>query len=198
MSTDPTLLPNSRARVPEMDQDSAAVWDWGNLLDFTIYDDDPLTLPWDTSEHLLIPSPPPPPQTETVVAEAVDEESPAPAISTAAGSSKVVRVRKRDPRLVCENFLAGRVPCACPELDAMMLEEEEAEVAAGGGRKRVRKGPAASATAAILRCQVPGCEADIRELKGYHRRHRVCLRCANAASVVIDGEDKRYCQQCGK
>nr|WPD49292.1 SPL-like protein 7 [Agave tequilana] len=51
---------------------------------------------------------------------------------------------------------------------------------------------------AVVRCQVPGCEADIRELKGYHRRHRVCLRCANAPSVVIDGEDRRYCQQCGK
>ncbi|KAG0488145.1 hypothetical protein HPP92_006956 [Vanilla planifolia] len=43
-----------------------------------------------------------------------------------------------------------------------------------------------------------GCEADISDLKGYHRRHRVCLRCANASSVNLDGEEKRYCQQCGK
>uniref|UniRef100_A0A0A9CW56 SBP-type domain-containing protein n=1 Tax=Arundo donax TaxID=35708 RepID=A0A0A9CW56_ARUDO len=49
-----------------------------------------------------------------------------------------------------------------------------------------------------MRCQVPGCEADIRELKGYHRRHRVCLRCAHASAVMLDGVQKRYCQQCGK
>ncbi|KAJ6430981.1 hypothetical protein OIU84_018482 [Salix udensis] len=46
--------------------------------------------------------------------------------------------------------------------------------------------------------RVPSCEADISELKGYHRRHRVCLGCANATAVVLDGETKRYCQQCGK
>nr|1UL5_A Chain A, squamosa promoter binding protein-like 7 [Arabidopsis thaliana] len=50
----------------------------------------------------------------------------------------------------------------------------------------------------VARCQVPDCEADISELKGYHKRHRVCLRCATASFVVLDGENKRYCQQCGK
>ena len=54
------------------------------------------------------------------------------------------------------------------------------------------------AVAMEMKCQVPGCEADIRELKGYHRRHRVCLRCAHASAVLLDGVQKRYCQQCGK
>lgn len=98
------------------------------------------------------------------------------------------RVRKRDPRLTCSNFLAGRVPCACPELDAL-LEDEGLP-----GKKRSRTARAS----ASARCQVPGCEVDISELKGYHRRHRVCLRCANAATVMLHGEAKRYCQQCGK
>lgn len=98
------------------------------------------------------------------------------------------RVRKRDPRLTCSNFLAGRVPCACPELDAL-LEDEGLP-----GKKRARTARAS----ASARCQVPGCEVDISELKGYHRRHRVCLRCANAATVMLHGEAKRYCQQCGK
>lgn len=105
------------------------------------------------------------------------------------------RVRKRDPRLVCSNFLAGRIPCACPELDEK-LEEEEKEESALPGKKRPR---AVRAPAEIMmRCQVPGCEADIRQLKGYHKRHRVCLQCANASAVVLDGVSKRYCQQCGK
>jgi hypothetical protein len=98
------------------------------------------------------------------------------------------RIRKRDPRLTCSNFLAGQVPCACPELDAL-LEDNGLP-----GKKRARTARAA----ASARCQVPGCEVDISELKGYHRRHRVCLRCANATTVVLDGDVKRYCQQCGK
>ncbi|KAK9288985.1 hypothetical protein L1049_017456 [Liquidambar formosana] len=77
-----------------------------------------------------------------------------------------------------------------PELDEKLEEEE-----GGPGKKRART---ARATAGTARCQVPGCEADISELKGYHRRHRVCLRCANATTVVLDGQNKRYCQQCGK
>ncbi|THG02978.1 hypothetical protein TEA_011470 [Camellia sinensis var. sinensis] len=68
------------------------------------------------------------------------------------------------------------------------------------GRKKARTvRPAAGGKAkANARCQVVGCEADISELKGYHKRHRVCLQCANASDVGIDGQRKRYCQQCGK
>ncbi|RRT54924.1 hypothetical protein B296_00045949, partial [Ensete ventricosum] len=112
-------------------------------------------------------------------------------LSALAGEGSAV-ARKRDPRFVCSNFLGGRTPCSCP------AEKEDAGTtgAAGGERKQARKARAAPVVA--FRCQVPRCEADIRELKGYHRRHRVCLRCACASSVVLDGESKRYCQQCGK
>ncbi|KAJ8493280.1 hypothetical protein OPV22_015001 [Ensete ventricosum] len=68
--------------------------------------------------------------------------------------------------------------------------------AVGGDRKRARK--ARATPVAALRCQVPGCEAGIEDIKGYHRRHRVCLRCACAPCVVLDGQSKRHCQQCGK
>ncbi|GLT59668.1 hypothetical protein SLA2020_324760 [Shorea laevis] len=147
--------------VVEVDP-SSSVWDWGDLLDFTMEDGD-FALSFD-SENL---APPP--------LEMAPEG----------------RVRKRDPRLICSNFLAGQVPCACPEID----EKLEAEEAGMPGKKRVRTVRTVQGTA---RCQVQGCGADIRELKGYHRRHRVCLRCANASAVLIDGETKRYCQQCGK
>ncbi|XP_047983397.1 squamosa promoter-binding-like protein 7 [Salvia hispanica] len=100
------------------------------------------------------------------------------------------RVRKRDPRLLCPNFVAGAVPCACPELDKKLEEEEESALP---GKKRTR-----AARPGPILCQVPGCEADIGELKGYHKRHRVCLKCAHAAVVELGGESKRYCQQCGK
>lgn len=155
-------------------EDASNIWDWDDLLDFTV--DDDLTIPWDSSQT----------QQPTVVSpepEQTAEESPDPG-----------RVRKRDPRLACSNFLAGRIPCACPEMDEKMMELEEEEDA-GHGKKRART---VRAQLGVARCQVPACGADIRELKGYHRRHRVCLRCANATTVILDGETKRYCQQCGK
>ncbi|XP_022953236.1 squamosa promoter-binding-like protein 7 [Cucurbita moschata] len=156
-------------QLPIADDSSAVLWDLGDLLDFAGDDQFSLplehdNLPSDSSHPLEIPS-------ETL-------------------PSNSDRIRKRDPRLTCPNFLAGRVPCACPEIDAMLEEE-----AAASGKKRARTARVAAGTA---RCQVFGCEVDISELKGYHRRHRVCLRCANATAVAIDGETKRYCQQCGK
>ncbi|KAK8548703.1 hypothetical protein V6N13_054518 [Hibiscus sabdariffa] len=181
-----------RSRDPEMDvqlpvteaDQTSSVWDWGDLLDFTV--DDRFSIAFDDQNI----SPPP-----------LEHSYPAPSPSPAHGPSPDTgpvpgpdRVRKRDPRMTCSNFIAGRVPCACPEIDAQMekLEEEEAGVP---GKKRIRTGRVGSGT---CRCQVPGCGADITELKGYHRRHRVCLQCANSSTVLIHGETKRYCQQCGK
>ncbi|KAL5231528.1 hypothetical protein ABZP36_030304 [Zizania latifolia] len=197
------------------------VWDWGNLLDFAVHDDDALVLPWDDSIGIEADPPteatlPPAPPSQSVDTET--ETVPLPPPSTQAEGSKR-RVRKRDPRLVCPNYLAGRVPCACPEVDEMAAALEVEDVATdllAGARKKPKAAGRGSGSAAggsggsggsggvgrgastEMRCQVPGCEADIRELKGYHRRHRVCLRCAHAAAVTLDGVQKRYCQQCGK
>lgn len=170
-----------RQKIPEMEvhpsaaeeePSTSSLWDWSDLLDLTT--DVHFDLPIESSDHFeLNPQP---------------ESQPEPPVSNISE-----RVRKRDPRLTCSNFLAGRIPCACPELDEM-LEEEEAQLP---GKKRARKVRAGQGQGQA-RCQVPGCEADISELKGYHKRHRVCLRCANASTVLLDGESKRYCQQCGK
>lgn len=150
------------------DPSSSSLWDWTDLIDLPVDDEFPIFDSVEASIDLLSPPPINPPE-----ANQVPE-----------------KVRKRDPRLTCSNFLAGLVPCACPELDEKLEEEEGAR-----GKKRVRT---ARSNPVIARCQVPGCEADISELKGYHKRHRVCLRCANASAVMLDGENKRYCQQCGK
>ncbi|KAI5580831.1 hypothetical protein BDE02_08G179300 [Populus trichocarpa] len=148
-------------------------WDWSDLLDFAV--DDRIPLSFDTPGDL----------TQTI-------DNPTPEIESQQVQLPVPdRVRKRDPRLTCSNFLAGIVPCACPEVDELLREEE----ATLPGKKRVR---VARAGSSIARCQVPGCETDISELKGYHRRHKVCLRCATATAVVLDEQTKRYCQQCGK
>ncbi|KAG0488138.1 hypothetical protein HPP92_006949 [Vanilla planifolia] len=175
-------LPSPPTVVAAADDLSASeIWDWGNLLDFAIEADDSLILPLESLDVAQLPSSMP---------LASEVESPAEPPAAVGRSS---RVRKRDPRLVCANYLAGRVPCSCPEVDEKALEGDEWEVVVGG-KKRARAG----VVNVGVRCQVMGCEADISDLKGYHRRHRVCLRCANASSVNLDGEEKRYCQQCGK
>ncbi|XP_042024587.1 squamosa promoter-binding-like protein 7 isoform X1 [Salvia splendens] len=157
--------PPIEAQIPADDPTASSLFDWSDFLDFNV----------DEGLH---------PATSLPHSEQEQAGGSDPA------QEKPGAVRKRDPRLLCSNFLA-RVPCACPELDAKLAEEERQ--LPSKKRTRVARGQSGPA-----RCQVPGCEDDISELKGYHKRHRVCLRCANAVSVVIDGEAKRYCQQCGK
>lgn len=171
----PVYLP----RDPEMasaaamaDPTESALFDWSDFLDFDI--DDALNTPF----SLLEPG------------SGLEQE---PGSDHSQQSENPSRVRKRDPRMLCPNFVAGAVPCACPEMDKQ-LEEEEESALPGKKRTRAVRAPAGGP----LLCQVPGCGADISELKGYHKRHRVCLKCAHADAVVLDGERKRYCQQCGK
>lgn len=170
-------VPKMDVHLPVTEADpSSSIWDWGDLLDLAEQDDFSISF----DDESLSPS--------TLEAAAPDPERDSDPVSSTG------RVRKRDPRLTCSNFLAGLVPCACPEIDEQIekLKEEEAGAPV---KKRTRAGRVGSGTS---RCQVPGCEADISELKGYHKRHRICLRCANSSTVLINGETKRYCQQCGK
>lgn len=179
------LAGEGAAPPPAVTTTATPALEWGGLLDFTIYDDGPLFLPWGDPEDRL--------QDASAAA--------APPLPPLRAGGSVDRVRKRDLRLVCSNYLEGRIPCSCPEAEEAAEEEGEGEevgvagVESSKGKKRARMG---GPSIGPLRCQVPGCEADIGELKGYHQRHRVCLRCAYAPSVVLDGETKRYCQQCGK
>lgn len=178
-----TRLANTHMTFSGVHDDPAtsSLFDWADLLEFNL--DEQLTISFDDPLR-------PPPETQPMMGPVIPSSEDSPqSQDTEAG-----RIRKRDPRMVCSNFLAGRIPCACPELDEKMEEEELAGI--GPGKKRARTVRASAGAGA--RCQVPDCEADISELKGYHKRHRVCLRCANASAVLLDGHNKRYCQQCGK
>uniref|UniRef100_A0A803N9M0 SBP-type domain-containing protein n=1 Tax=Chenopodium quinoa TaxID=63459 RepID=A0A803N9M0_CHEQI len=135
-------------------EESGAPFEWSDLFDFTI--DDQLLLNLDVSDQ-------PKEQPPVLLPPVTNAEDNGKTVAVNGGESgSSDRVRKRDPRMICENFLAGRVPCACPELDALMAEEEEEET--GPGKKRPRMGR----TPGVAKCQVPGCEVDIRELKGFH------------------------------
>ncbi|KAI7741051.1 hypothetical protein M8C21_021795 [Ambrosia artemisiifolia] len=182
-----------------MDSIDTSIWDWSQLLDFNLDDHSPIIIPSSPDLNPINNINPfnPPVEPVTFPVNSTSNNNNNNNNNNNIINSNNVRVRKRDPRMVCPNFLAGRVPCACPELDAQLAAEEE-EAAAGPGKKKARAVAVTGRKSTASRCQVDGCETDISELKGYHKRHRVCLRCAYAASVVICGESKRYCQQCGK
>lgn len=163
---------------------TSALWDFEDLLDFTV--DGHFSMSLDPDQ---LPSPPPQPP-PPIIDQSLDFSQEDSRVDTDPPGPSSGKIRKRDPRLTCTNYLAGRIPCACPEMDEKLEMEGSLR-----GKKRSRTVRVSNRTA---RCQVPGCEADISELKGYHRRHRVCLRCANASEVFLDGDTKRYCQQCGK
>ncbi|WIA40482.1 hypothetical protein OEZ86_013837 [Tetradesmus obliquus] len=46
-------------------------------------------------------------------------------------------------------------------------------------------------------CQVPSCGADLSDAAGYFRRHQVCAEHCRAPVLLIDGQQQRFCQQCG-
>ena len=44
--------------------------------------------------------------------------------------------------------------------------------------------------------QVEGCTRSLLKEKNYFRRYRCCKEHSRSPMVVIDGEQKRFCQQC--
>ncbi|CAN0896219.1 Squamosa promoter-binding-like protein 6 [Linum grandiflorum] len=47
-------------------------------------------------------------------------------------------------------------------------------------------------------CQVYGCNKDLSLLKDYHKRHRVCEVHTKTPTVVVNGIEQRFCQQCSR
>lgn len=61
--------------------------------------------------------------------------------------------------------------------------------------KRVRGSGAHSQTA---NCQVYGCNKDLSNCKDYHKRHKVCEVHSKTATVIVNGIEQRFCQQCSR
>ncbi|KAL2905342.1 Squamosa promoter-binding-like protein 6 [Bienertia sinuspersici] len=47
-------------------------------------------------------------------------------------------------------------------------------------------------------CQVLGCNKDLSSCKSYYRRHKVCDEHTKTPTVVVDGIEQRFCQQCSR
>lgn len=50
----------------------------------------------------------------------------------------------------------------------------------------------------IPTCQVHGCNMDLSSSKEYHKRHRVCDAHSKTATVIVNGIEQRFCQQCSR
>lgn len=48
------------------------------------------------------------------------------------------------------------------------------------------------------RCQVEGCNLDLKTAKDYHRRHRICESHSKSPKVIVAGMERRFCQQCSR
>lgn len=48
------------------------------------------------------------------------------------------------------------------------------------------------------RCQVEGCNLDLKSAKDYHRRHRICEKHSKSPKVIVGGMERRFCQQCSR
>ncbi|KAM3741828.1 hypothetical protein ACB098_07G026700 [Castanea mollissima] len=48
------------------------------------------------------------------------------------------------------------------------------------------------------RCQVEGCNIDLKSSKDYHRRHRICESHSKSPKVIVAGMERRFCQQCSR
>ncbi|RWR74504.1 squamosa promoter-binding-like protein 16 [Cinnamomum micranthum f. kanehirae] len=47
-------------------------------------------------------------------------------------------------------------------------------------------------------CLVDGCKSDLSNCREYHRRHKVCEVHAKTPTVMVGGQQQRFCQQCSR
>lgn len=64
-----------------------------------------------------------------------------------------------------------------------------------GTSKRARMPSSGSQMAS---CLVDGCKSDLSNCREYHRRHKVCEVHAKTPTVMVGGQQQRFCQQCSR
>ena len=47
-------------------------------------------------------------------------------------------------------------------------------------------------------CRIDTCTADVSQETVYYKRRRVCRACVRAPSLLVDGKEARFCQQCSQ
>lgn len=50
----------------------------------------------------------------------------------------------------------------------------------------------------LVYVQVDGCSKDLSKEKDYYQRYRICEEHLKLSSLIKDGIEQRFCQQCGR
>ncbi|KAM5568261.1 squamosa promoter-binding-like protein 16 [Rosa sericea] len=61
-----------------------------------------------------------------------------------------------------------------------------------------KRGRRANAVIQVASCLVDGCNSDLSMCREYHQRHKVCELHSKTPKVTIQGQEKRFCQQCSR
>jgi hypothetical protein len=117
----------------------------------------------------------------------VDDARPSPSPVIAANSGEPAIGLKLGKRTYFEDVCGGQSVKSSP-LDANAVTPTAAST---------RKAKVAQ-TAQNVYCQVEGCKVDLSSAKVYHRKHRVCEAHSKAPMVVVNGLERRFCQQCSR
>lgn len=78
---------------------------------------------------------------------------------------------------------AGFESCATPQAELV-------------GTRRNLKRRSDSGLQTTMTCQIRDCGADLSGEKQYCRRYKLCRSCMNCVSLLVDGLEMRFCQQC--
>lgn len=84
------------------------------------------------------------------------------------------------------------------EADNMPNSEENFVLSVVENSSLAKRAQTTNLHSQIPLCQVHGCYKDLSSSKDYHKRHRVCDVHSKTAKVVINGIEKRFCQQCSR
>nr|CAD1832042.1 unnamed protein product [Ananas comosus var. bracteatus] len=115
--------------------------------------------------------------------------------SSGGSSSSVV-----DPTLKKEPAISptAKNTAAAPAAGAGAGSSSSSSAAAAAAAAALKKAKVSQASALSSFCQVEGCNIDLSSAKDYHRKHRVCESHSKCPKVIVNGLERRFCQQCSR
>ncbi|KAJ4825007.1 hypothetical protein Tsubulata_040780 [Turnera subulata] len=110
-----------------------------------------------------------------------------PAVEASVGSAEPLLSLKLGKRSYFEDVCVGSNP-----------KNSSSSVTPTPAVTPVKRSKGSSQNSQAPRCQVEGCDLDLSSAKDYHRKHRVCQSHSRCPKVIVNGLERRFCQQCSR
>ncbi|ONI29967.1 hypothetical protein PRUPE_1G224900 [Prunus persica] len=120
---------------------------------------------------------------ESAKAEALGSS---PTHEVSAGSGEPLLSLKLGKRMYFEDVCAGNNP------KSSSLSVISSSMA------KTKRSKSTGQSAFAPHCQVEGCNIDLSSAKDYHRKHRICANHSKSPKVIVEGVERRFCQQCSR